>query len=55
MRSAITQQKQPPKQVVDLLQDTAFNDPLWLEIKEGLDAAIHGKMKVWKPRVLKSK
>lgn len=55
MRSVLVQQKQAHKSTSDLHFDKSFDDPLWLDIKEGLDAAVQGKMKRWKPRVLKSK
>lgn len=55
MKSVLLQQKQLHKSAADLLADKSSSDPLWLEIKEGLDAALQGKMKLWKPRVLKSK
>lgn len=55
MKSVLTQQKQARMSVSDLLNDKSSTDPLWLDIKEGLDAALRGEMKIWKPRTLKLK
>lgn len=56
MGSMKTIQTQKHKMTVEeLLNDTSSNDPLWLDIKRGLDAALQGKMRVWKPRYIKVK
>ncbi len=55
MKSILLQQKKVHMSAADLIADKSSDDPLWLEIKEGLDAALRGEMKIWKPRFLKSK
>ncbi len=44
-----------PSKTGVVTKTTESTDPLWLDIKKGLDAAVAGKLKLWKPRYIKAK